>query len=165
MGGTIFEQNINTRLEGPIRMVTSDIKEIKEIYISYWGERGLYKDTFLQRIIIQKLSYCFKINNKLIAFCLMYYNSKNKIVNISLICVRKEYKGKGLGTSILKFCINNCINKKAKTFDLHVSTTNEPAKKLYTKLGFKPILPIIKQYYHDENPEDNDAYYMVLKIP
>ena len=46
---------------------------------------------------------------------------------------------------------------------MHVSTTNIPAFKLYEKLGFS-IKSTINKYYHDENPKDNDAYYMTLTV-
>ena len=90
------------------------------------------------------------------------YRDKD-IVRIILICVKKEYKGNHLGKSLLSFCINYCFNLGLKNFSLHVSTTNMPALKLYKKLGFR-INKFIEKYYHDENPKDNDAYYMTLHI-
>ena len=147
----------------PIIMIREDIPQIIEIYKSYWGTIGLYKHSTLQIIINQKISYAYKINNEIIAFCLMHYNKNKNIVTIYLLCVKKKYKGNHFGKSLLSFCINHCSNLGLKNFSLHVSTTNIPALKLYKKLGFR-INQFIEKYYHDEDPKDNDAYYMTLHI-
>lgn len=159
---SLYNQNSSQNIK-PIKMTVKDIDQIKEIYKSYWGEKGLYKDVILKKIINQRLSYVYKIKNEIIAFCLMYYNYKKCIVCVALLCVKKEYKGKHLGNSLLTFCINHCKNNYYRKFELHVSSTNYPAIKLYTKLGFE-VKSFIQSYYHDENPKDNNAYYMTLNI-
>ena len=64
-------------------------------------------------------------------------NVPNKrIIEIDLLCVKKEYKGNHLGKSLLNFCTNICKRLNFKNFGLHVSTTNMPALNLYKKLGF-----------------------------
>ena len=93
----------------------------------------------------------------------MEYEYEKDIVNISLLCVKKDYKGNHLGNKLLSFCINNCNELELNNFALHVSTTNTPAFNLYTKLGFV-ITDFIKHYYRDEAPEDSDAYLMTLNM-
>ena len=149
----------------------SDIPQIKEIYISYWGKKSLYKDSTFKTIIGQKLSYAFKSKNKVIAFCLMYYNLKKKnnnstdknSIEVALLCVRDDYRYQKLGSTLLSFCINNCKKNNFKKITLHVSSTNLPAFSLYKKLGFI-VESFHEKYYHDENPKDNDAYYMTKNI-
>ena len=63
----------------PNKMTINDIQQIIEIYKSYWGTIGLYKNTTFQKIINQNISYLYKINKEIIAFCLMYY-IKEKIL-------------------------------------------------------------------------------------
>ena len=86
-----------------------------------------------------------------------------RIIEIDLLCVKKEYKGNHLGKSLLNFCINICKRLNFNNFGLHVSTTNTTAIGLYSKLGFK-IRDIIENYYNDYNPKDNNAYYMTLTL-
>ena len=145
----------------PIPMTFKDIPQIIEIYKSYWGVRGLYKVSTLIKILNENLSFALKIENEIIGFCLMDYCPQTKITEVVLLCVKEEYKGNHFGEYLLSFCINYCKNLKFKKFSLHVSTTNNPALRLYSKLGFKAI-KIIKNYYHDEEPKNNNAYYMVL---
>jgi ribosomal protein S18 acetylase RimI-like enzyme len=145
------------------KMTIKDIPQIIEIYKSYWGTIGLYKYSTFEKIINQNISFVYKINNEIISFCLISYAKEKNIAEIALLCVKKEYKRKHLGQSILSSSIEFCKNIGIKNFCLHVSTTNYPAINLYEKLGFINRITIYK-YYHDKNPKDNDAYYMTLDI-
>ena len=147
----------------PIKITIKDIPQIIEIYKSYWGNRGLYDYSSFKSIIEQNLSYAFKIGDEIIGFCLIENRINPRIIEIDLLCIKKGFQGNHFGENLLCFCINICRNLKFQNIALHVSTTNIPALTLYTKLGFK-INKVIKQYYHDENPKDNNAYYLTLNI-
>ena len=147
----------------PIKMVTKDIQQVIDIYKSYWSYRGLYAYSFLKRVIEQNLSYAYKIEEEIIAFCLVENVPDKRIIEIDLLCVKKEYKGNHLGKSLLNFCINICKRLNFNNFGLHVSTTNTAALGLYSNIGFK-IISKIQDYYNDFNPKDNHAYYMTLTL-
>ena len=166
MGECIIEENSIERLIKnikPTHLKIEDIPQVAEIFISYWGTMCLYHDTVFERIVDQNISFVYKIENEVIAFCLMEYNYKKDIVEVDLLCVKKEFRGHHLGKSILSFCINYCKKLNLKCFSLHVSTTNKPALNLYKKLGFV-ICGYNNNYYSDEKPEDSNAYYMKLNI-
>jgi len=76
--------------------------------------------------------------------------------NISNIAIKKSYQNKG----IAYFFLNTIIHQKTHTnlFFLEVRKSNLPARKLYNKLGFKPMY-IRKAYY--QNPVE-DALVMGL---
>ena len=166
MGGKIEKkdsiENLIKNIK-PIKMQIEDIPQIANIFISYWGTKCLYKDIVFEKIINQNLSFVYKIKDEVIALCLMHYNHKYNIVQVDLLCVKKEFKGHHLGKSLLSFCINYCKSLNYNNYSLHVSTTNIPAFNLYKKLGFV-ICGFIQKYYSDEKPEDSDAYYMTLKF-
>ena len=147
----------------PVKMTIEDLPQIAEIFISYWGTKGLYRDVEFERIINQDISFVYKINDEVIAFCLIEYLYEKDTVEIDLLCVKREFKGNHLGKSLLSYCINYCNELDFKNFALHVSTTNTPAFNLYKKLGFV-IKDFIQQYYDDEKPEDSDAYFMTLNM-
>jgi ribosomal protein S18 acetylase RimI-like enzyme len=46
---------------------------------------------------------------------------------------------KGIGTMLLQFIIDEYVDKQKKTLGLLVDEANPNAKKLYIKLGFKPV--------------------------
>ena len=145
----------------PVKVTIKDIPQIIEMYKSNFGDRCLFKYSFYKNIIEQNLSYAYKVGDDVLGVCLMEYIPNQKNVEVNLLCIRKELQSNHLGKALLQFCIKICKNLKYKNFSLHVSTRNIPAFNLYSKLGFK-IEKKIKQYYNDEIPENNDAYYMTL---
>ena len=150
----------NIKLE---KMKIEDIPQIAKIYISYWGSMCLYSDKQFEMIISQNISYVYKYQNEIIAFCLVKCDYMSGIINIDTLCVKEEYKGHHLGQNILSFSLQNCMELGFRDFSLHVSTTNIPALNLYKKLGFV-IKDFIKKYYIDVKTEDSDAYYMELNL-
>ena len=147
----------------PMKLEGKDLRQVVEIYKSYWGRRGLYANSFYKRVLEHNLSYVYKIGEEVIAFCLMENIPDKRIIEIDLLCVKKEYKGNHLGKSLLNFCINICKRLNFNNFGLHVSTTNTAALGLYSNIGFK-IISKIQDYYNDFNPKDNHAYYMTLTL-
>ena len=109
------------------------------------------------------LSYIYKDQEKniIIAICLALYEEEEDEVNISVLCVKKEYQRKGLGKSILEECIENCVKNRYTNFYLHVAITNEKAIKLYEKIGFRKI-KFIKNYYTNDPPPHNSSFLMRL---
>ena len=144
------------------RATCDDIIPIDKLIRETFGEDEGYSMEYYINVISQKLSYIFKLKGNIIAICLIDFNEEDLDgICISCLCVKKEYRHKGLGRKILSFCIDNCICHGFEEFYLHVATTNINALKLYTSLGFEPI-KVLENYYDSPNPEDNDAYLMVL---
>lgn len=63
---------------------------------------------------------------------------KNNFGYISEVYVLPKYRGKGIGTKLINGLIKWLKPKKIKKIDIVVFIDN-PAKKLYEKIGFKPI--------------------------
>ncbi len=76
------------------------------------------------------------------------------------ICVSDGIRRKGIGEALLQHMINIAKDKKAANVYLEVRAANEPAKSLYTKMGFESSY-IRKGYYRD--PVD-DAIIMCLNL-
>ena len=157
------KKNIDKKISDlkAIKVKEIDIPQLQEIYLSYWNEEGMYSYYEFKRIIMYNESYCYKINDELIAFCLVEYKLEEKMIYIDLLCVKKEFAGNHYGKSILKFCIENCKKLNHKSFALHVSTRNTIAMRIYESLGFK-IQEYIKDYYSEDETRNNNAYFMIL---
>ena len=56
---------------------------------------------------------------------------------IDSLGVNPNQQGKGIGTKLLQFVIDEYVNKRSQTLGLLVDEINPNAKKLYLKLGFK----------------------------
>ena len=152
-------------MENIILLSLSDIDQILQISTSIWSYEGNFADYVIKKIIKDNLSYSIKIENEIICFCLI--NREGESFNegyLFSICVKENYRHKGLGYKLMKYCIDNAKNKGVNKFFLHVSQNNENAVKLYNKLGFI-VSKSFKNYYHSKlNPESNPAYLMTLNL-
>ena len=155
--------NNNSNLSKEIFLaVLDDINQLDTISQEIWGESGKYSNNFYTSAINQDLSYVYKENNIIIAFCLIRYDSKSNQVGIILLCVKKNYQRKGLGKTLLKYCIDNCKKKGYENFYLHVAVANIPAINLYIKLGFEGVKHL-PNYYSKEKWPYNEAFLMKLE--
>ena len=145
----------------PISPTKDDIPEIKALCYYFWEEEGIFSENFYEDILNQNLSYIYKDKDTIIAICLALYEDNLKQVNISVLCVHSKYQRRGIGKSILNICIDNCVEKGYNEFNLHVCVTNENAIKLYEKVGFINK-KLCKDYYSEDEPPNNDAYFMEL---
>lgn len=109
------------------------------------------------------LTYCndlfvADIGNKVVGYVVTMDVDKvtGKIVSIA---VRKEFRRRGIGETLLRRAIERLKAKGKNKIALEVRTSNKPAQELYKKLGFK-IVETIPSYYSD----GEDAYYMVLNL-
>ena len=58
---------------------------------------------------------------------------------IDSLAVNPKYQGKGIGSKILLFLIDEYVNQKQETLGILVDDENPLAKKLYLKLGFQSV--------------------------
>lgn len=58
-------------------------------------------------------------------------------IYIDCVGVHPDYQGKGIGTKLFQFLIEEYVNKQNKTLGLLVDADNPHARRLYLKLGFK----------------------------
>lgn len=79
-------------------------------------------------------------------------------IEIDNIYVSEEYRGKKIGTELLKKLISIAENNKIINITLEVRKSNEVARHLYNKMGFIEVA-IRKYYYGDE-----DAILMEKKV-
>lgn len=81
--------------------------------------------------------------------------------HITNIAVDEEYRGLGVGNRLVEGLIQLCIDRNIKAITLEVRKSNEIAKSLYKKYGFKEY-GIRPKYYSDNN---EDAIIMWKSIP
>jgi len=79
----------------------------------------------------------FRKKEKIIGFIAFYDNNRTLgYAFISLICVLKEYQGKGIGERLMNKCISYVKNKNFKSIKLEVDNKNINGLSFYSKLGF-----------------------------
>lgn len=117
--------------------------------------------------------YLFLSNDEVIGYTLLNKFNKNNC-SIKDFLIRDIYRSKGYGTICLKLIIDHLKSIKAKIVLLNVLETNQPAKKLYFKFNFKPLLYTFENtltnsfndnliYVKDDKNDPNYEYFLELK--
>ena len=71
-------------------------------------------------------------------------------MEIDNIEVTPEYRGKGIGTKLMSYLISLAIENRVVNITLEVRISNEVARYLYKKFGFREVA-LRKFYYGDED--------------
>ena len=109
------------------------VAELEQTFVFPLSETELHKlhgnDTF--RIII------WKENEEILGHCVLFrVMDEGEITSFS---VRKDLRGKGVGTAFLTELLNYLRQDGAKIAYLDVRESNESARRLYKKCGFSEI--------------------------
>ena len=90
---------------------------------------------------------------------IIYWQIRDE-VQITNIALHPDFRGRGIGETVLTVILKEVRGKGATFVTLEVRSSNTPAVSLYKKLGFK-VLGTRKGYYG--NPVE-DAYVMGLAL-
>jgi ribosomal protein S18 acetylase RimI-like enzyme len=78
------------------------------------------------------------------------------------IAIRKEHRGRGVGTAMLERTIQECKKRKFEVIELSVFSNNYTAKRLYEKFNFKTIGVRPRAIKRDGSYLDEDIMILVL---
>ena len=109
------------------------------------------KNAFLKELSNPLAKYIVaKMDNKPIGFAgLWVIVDEGHITNIA---VHPNFRGQGIGSSLVDALIKNSVEWGCNSITLEVRSSNTIAQNLYTKFGFQ-VEGIRKKYYED-NKED-----------
>jgi len=99
-----------------------------------------------------------ELDQKVVGY-ILYWQIRDE-VQITNIAIHPDFRGRGIGETVLKVILKEVRGKGATFVTLEVRSSNTPAISLYRKLGFK-VLGMRKGYYR--NPVE-DAYVMGLTL-
>jgi peptide alpha-N-acetyltransferase len=78
---------------------------------------------------------------------------------IAMLAVREGWRGKGIATALVSKALDAMIERDAEEVVLETEVTNQPAMKLYERLGFLRSKRLYRYYLNG-----NTAYRFVLYI-
>lgn len=78
-----------------------------------------------------------QVDNKLAGFTISTFHAPTKIALFNNIVVLKKYRGLGVGKMLVMEVLNRLRKKGATYVYAEIKNTNEGAKLLFEKLGFK----------------------------
>lgn len=94
----------------------------------------LIANKILGKILGPVICVSKQVDDKLVGFG--YGAIERDYIGLFDVVVDKEYRGKGFGKDIINGILAAAVQKDVKTAYLQVSAGNEPAEKLYEKVGF-----------------------------
>ena len=129
-------------------MTNSDLESIKEILETEFD--NLWSYNILKQEIESDVSkiYILHLADEIVGFAaLSIVLDEAEITNI---VIKKKYRGQKLSLLLMKILIDTATKSNCKKLHLEVNATNEIAKNLYKKFGFKQV-GLRKKYYKDQD--------------
>lgn len=81
-------------------------------------------------------------------------------LHVNNVAIRPEFRGRGLGSTLLQTTLNEARTRSARIAQLEVRAANEAAQRLYQRCGFE-VVGRRKNYYREPT---EDALLMSLKL-
>lgn len=132
-------------------MIEKDIEDVLEIektsFSTPWS-----KEAFTLEITKNNLARYIvaEVEKEVVAYGgIWFIIDEGHITNIA---VHEKYRGLGIGNKIVEGLIYRCIDRDIRAMTLEVRKSNEVAKSLYKKYGFKEC-GIRPGYYSDDNED------------
>ena len=88
------------------------------------------------------------IDNKSVGY--LEYSLIYDRMEVDNINVLEEYRGQGIGTKLMAYLVSIAIDLRVINITLEVRISNEIARNLYKKFGFREVA-LRKYYYGDED--------------
>lgn len=128
------------------------LDDVMEIETLNYGEHHWSRDSFVNEIdnAISEYLVAVNENGKSIGYIGIW-----KIMDeahVTNLAVHPDFQRQGIARFLITKALDICYSEKIKFITLEVRVSNEKAKKLYEKFGFKS-LGVRKKYYQDNNED------------
>lgn len=144
---------MKTKIEVPkteeLKKVNKLAVQVHELHVKWDSdlfksvEEVISKDYFERKIKDEEI-FIAKAENEIVGYVIFKIDEKDyqsmryrKQLSIEAICVDENYRGKGIGTALLKYIKKVAKEKGCTDLYLTVNKENEKAIKLYEKFGFR----------------------------
>ena len=129
-----------------------DIDSVVKIEEEAYGSHHWSKESFFNELMSDYAHYfcAIDINENIIGYIGTWQIMEE--AHITNISVKKDFRRKKIGESLLCTAINDCYKNGIKYITLEVRVSNEKAINLYKKYGFNS-LGARKGYYQDNNED------------
>lgn len=147
--GTHLKMNLNnfkpaeyTDNSNIVKLDTSHISQLEILY------QTAYPDNYFNsRMLETGQYYGIILNNQLVAVTGVHVDSDEyRISVLGNICVHPDFRGQNLSYRLISHQLEQ-LNQSRKTICLNVKADNQPALKVYQKLGFEPIHQYEEAYF------------------
>ena len=125
------------------RQATPDDRDqLYELYASVlkghitmiWGWNESWQQSDFDTHFIPEQITVSIIDGNIIGY--IHIEENGTATHVRMMCIRPEYQRKGIGATLLKALIQNCLTKQ-QTVGLGVFRINTDARRFYQRLGFE----------------------------
>ncbi len=148
---SIFDEQEKIEIKKVLPMNLQDIRNCADIVSTEKNNRYIFPFLTEQQILNYILpvpqsrnSTLWKTTTNETIVATAVSSEENKNTHVEILAVKVDKHQQGFGSKLLRH-IMEYAKERAQTITITVDTKNEPAKNLYTKLGFK-----IEKNYGDE---------------
>lgn len=124
-------------------------------FTSPWS-KALYQKELVQNHFAHY--YVIEVDQEIIGFCGVWLVLDE--AQVTNIAIDPSQRGKGYGTILFQYMLNQVIRKGATNLSLEVRKSNKTAQAMYKKFGLE-CAGIRKHYYTDNN---EDAIVMWVRL-
>ena len=155
---------------------TDDKILVKKCSCFHWRQlRSIFKEIFpgissddisWHLRTYKKTTHVALQHNNIVGFYIYIYDETSDIVWLNNIGVKKENRGYGIGSTLLKSLIQTVKQEGNKEIKLAAFKNNLPALKLYEKNGFKKVYEGDEKFVYSQKINMiNDETRHLKKIP
>lgn len=141
------------------QMTIEDIDEVVEVenavFSSPWTKQAFYHELLHNRFAVYFVAESARRVVGYVGLWVVYEDA-----NITNIALLPDYRGFGYGEQLMKTAMQYAKGNGAKKMSLEVRVSNERAKRLYQKLGFRH--GGIRKNYYTDNLEDASVMWVML---
>lgn len=137
-----------------ISLITELLHEVDDEFQPLLSQRINIQD-YAKKIVDKSIIFPVFIEGELACFISFYVNGRSANIGfITMVAVKKKFRGRGLGKVMVKSSIELCRNLKMNAVRLEVDKTNHPALHLYKEFGFNIFLENELSYTMEIKLED-----------
>ncbi|MCR5583903.1 MAG: ribosomal protein S18-alanine N-acetyltransferase [Lachnospiraceae bacterium] len=126
------------------------VSEIEKDTFSMPWSRDNFEGSILQENYCLLVAVSEEDDSDILGYCCFYYVLDE--AEIPNVCVRKDMRGQGIAFKMMTELIKRAKEFEVRDMYLEVRVSNEPARALYRKLGFRDVG--IRKGFYDLPKED-----------
>ncbi|MFS8514813.1 MAG: ribosomal protein S18-alanine N-acetyltransferase [Planifilum fulgidum] len=140
-------------------MQLSDLPVIMEVeqasFPTPWPRQAFYNELMHNRFARYSV---IQVDGRVVGYCGLWLLLDE--AHITNIAIHPQFRGRGLGESLLSYVMQRAREWGAGKMTLEVRVSNTIAQRLYKKLGFEPSG--IRPRYYTDNQEDAIIMWVTL---
>ncbi len=138
---------------------TEDIEDICRIEKELFPEDPWDSDTFINEFSSNPFAnlFVYEVNNEIAGYVDLWISYEN--AEIADIAVTSSYQHQHIGSALMDYCIQKCMESGCINISLEVRISNKNAIALYEKEGF--IKAARRRHYYSDG---EDAWLMVKEL-